>query len=473
MEPIKPNSRPERPQAADADNEPFEDNAAGNEPAEPTKPRLSVKDQFAKNWIVLVVLLVGMMFGGLFLWIQSAKRADLAAQQPVAAVSANIDPQIPSAQSAPQPAPVTPSAQIEEQRRADQAASYNQPAAGPPEDVRDVFAVDTAGRAQRRKQRVLLAAAARRDEAARQAADVDTLETTVQDPVTGSYRSQSLLVPRRRAGSGGSRAAGQAAALPARDTDGTPFETDPNVLAMLSGSPPETRAQYEKMTGRRYRDPAQAALLIAQQEDDPNNAGGAVPDGFNTVKVGNAVKIMAQGQQQQLVPDVFYKCVINGPQTVRTGSVVIMRLVEDAVVSGVTFPKNMIFAAVATVGTNNISLKVDRLGPTRVSADIYNFNYMPGIMIDPNKKIPKADGAGNELRGSATTEVTTAIDRSASAANSVTGVAGRMLTTLIGRSPTNTRLRDVSLPDGYPILITTAAAGQLGPQTPGGATTSR
>jgi len=273
-----------------------------------------------------------------------------------------------------------------------------------------------------------------------------------------------VLVARRRGSAGG----GRRSALPARDVDGTPFETDPDVLAMLSTAPPETRLQYEKMTGRRYRDPLVAAQAIAQQgASNAAGGGGLVYDGFNTVKAGNASKMMAQDQRQELVADVFYKCVINGPQQVRTGSVVIMRLLEDAVVSGVTFRKNMVFAGVASVNSNNISFKIDRLGPTRVSADIYDFNYMPGIMIDPNKKVPRTDGAGNELRNTATTEVTTAIDRSASAANSVTGVAGRMLTTLIGRAPNNTRLRDVFLPDGYPILITTAAAGQPGPQASG------
>ncbi|RPD43942.1 conjugative transposon protein TraM [Hymenobacter sediminis] len=419
------------------------------------------------NWMALAGLLLVLIIGGLLLWLKAAQRAAQQEREPVAAASANIEPEIPSVEAAP-PAPVaSPSAQIEAQRRAEQDAqsAYDQ-------DVVDVFAVDTTGLALRKRRRAQAAAqaAARRAEAARlAAADVDTIETTIQDPATGSYRAQTLVVPRRRltASGGGGRRTGTGSGravrglVPARDVDGTPFETDPDVLAMLGSSPPETRAAYERMTGKRYRDPNQTAQLLATRMSAPGL------DGFNTVKVGNASRMMAQGSQreQQLAPDVFFKCVINGEQKVRTGSVVILRLLEDAVVSGVTFPKNMVFAGVATVGTNNVTLEVNRLGPTRVQADIYDFNYMPGIMIDPVKRVAREAGmAGNELQQQTTQEISTAIDRSASAANSVVGVGGRVAASVLSRPKTRTKLRDVLLPDGYPILITTAAAGQLGPE---------
>ena len=71
--------------------------------------------------------------------------------------------------------------------------------------------------------------------------------------------------------------------------------------------------------------------------------------------------------------------------------------------------------------------------------------------------------AGNDLQQQTTQELSTAIDRSASAANSVVGVGGRIVANVLSRPKTRTKLRDVLLPDGYPILITTAAAGQLDP----------
>ena len=426
------------------------------------------------NWIPLAGLLVLLVAGGLFLWLRSAAQAAQQQKEVVAAASENIEPEIKAAPTEPA-APVSPSAQIEQQRRLEQEAQST-PVRPNTDEVVEAFVADTLGQALRRKRRAAaatLTARRRQEEARLAAADVDTIETTLQDPTTGSYHAQTLVVPRRRPGQAVGASARRASyragrglragLLPATDIDGTPFETDPDVLAMLGSSPPETRAAYERMTGKRFRDPKAAAQTLA------NRANAAGRDGFNTVKVGNSARMMAQGSQAELTPDVFFKCVINGEQKVRTGSVVLLRLQEDAVVSGVTFPKNSVFAGIASVGTNNVMLEVNRLGPTRVAASIYDYNYLPGIMIDPVKRVAKdASLAGQDLQQQSMQEVSTAIDRSASAANSVVGVGGRVAMNVLSRPKTRNKLREVLLPDGYPILITTAAAGQLGPATASG-----
>ena len=457
MEPITSNNdRHEPTPHPDTD---YDHEQSPQRPA-PVEARPTPGELVKKNWLAIAALLVVMLIGSLFMWLKSAQEAARKEQEPVAAASANIEPNIASVEQAPPAEVASPVAQVEAQRRAEMDA-VNAPARVSSDEAAEVFAVDTTGQVLRRKRRV--AAAQRQAEAERiAAADVDTVQTTVRDPTTGSYRSQNVVVPRRPRATGGSarrvaRASRTRTLLPAVDTDGTPFETDPDVLAMLSTSPSETRTSYERMTGKRYRDPAVAARQLA------NRATASGMDGFNTVKSGNSSRMAPGSQQQQLAPDVFFQCAINGEQKVRSGSVVILRLLEDAVISGVTFPKNMVFAAVASVGTNSIDLTVDRLGPTRVDAQIYDFNYMPGIMIDPAKRIAKdAQQAGNDLQLQTTRELSTAIDRSASAANSITGVAGRIGATVLSRPRTRTKLRDVLLPDGYPILITTAAAGQLG-----------
>ena len=445
-----------------------------SETLQSASPKRTPVEILRSNWMAYAGVLVLLIVGGLFMWLKSAQQAAQQAQEPVAAASANIEPEIRSVETAPPAPAASPSANLEAQRRAELDANQA-PTAPTDADVADVFAVDTTGRALRQRRRAQAAALAadRRAEAARRAAaDVDTIETTLQDPATGSYHAQTLVVPRHRLASGNagnatggsSRRTGRSAnsLLPARDADGTPFETDPDVNQMLANSPPATREAYERMTGKRFRDPKRTAQLLADRSDAAGAASGR--DGFNTVKVGNSSRIMAQGgQREQLVPDVFFKGVINGEQKVRTGSVVLLRLLEDAVVSGVTFPKNLVFAGVASVGPNSVQFTVNRLGPTRVDASIYDFNYLPGIAIDPEKRVAKdAALAGNDLQLQTTRELSTAIDRSASAANSVTGVAGRIGASLLSRPRTHTKLRDVLLPDGYPILITTAAAGQLG-----------
>lgn len=475
MESANPNNQaPSMGSPGNDDQERF-----GPERPDPTdKPKATPVELLRKNWMAVALGLLLLVGGGLYLWLRSATQAAQQNKEVVAAASENIEPEIKAAPKAPTEA-VAPSVQMEQQRRQDQEAQ-NAPARPNTDEMVEVFAVDTTGQALRRKRRLAAASASlrRRQEAARvAAADVDTIETTLQDPTTGSYHSETMIVPRRRPGQVAGTAARRASAgtargisrglLPANDTDGTPFETDPDVLAMLGSSPPETRAAYERMTGKRYRDPAAAAQTMANRSNALANMPGA--DGFNTVKVGNSSRMMAQGNQQELVPDVFFKCVINGEQKVRTGSVVMLRLQEDAVVSGVTFPKNSIFAGIASVGTNNVTLEVNRLGPTRVAAQIYDYNYMPGIMIDPVKRVAKdASAAGNDLQRQSTQEVSTAIDRSASAANSAVGVGGRVLLGVLSRPTTRTKLRDVLLPDGYPILITTAAAGQMGPASASG-----
>ncbi|GAB3585746.1 hypothetical protein GCM10027345_34460 [Hymenobacter daeguensis] len=471
MEPANPHTQP--PAMGSAEH----DDAEHFGPQRPTpagQSKATPLETLRNNWLLLTGLLVLLVGMGLLLWLRSATQAAQQKKEVVAAASENIEPEIKAAPTA-AAEPVSPSAQIEQQRRLEQEAQST-PTRPNTDEVAEAFVADTMGQAQRRKQRAaaLTAAARRRQEEGRlAAADVDTIEATVQDPATGSYHAQTLVVPRRRPGqvvgtvarrtSSGAARRARAALLPATDTDGTPFETDPDVLAMLSTSPPETRAAYERMTGKRYRDPRAVAQTLASRASAPGM------DGFNTVKVAGSARMMAQSSQAELVPDVFFKCVINGEQKVRTGSVVLLRLQEDAVVSGVTFPKNTVFAAVATVGTNNVMLEVNRLGPNRVAASIYDYNYMPGIMIDPVKRVAKdASLAGQDLQQQSMQEVSTAIDRSASAANSVVGVGGRVAMGVLSRPKTRTKLRDVLLPDGYPILITTATAGQMGPVTASG-----
>lgn len=444
------------------------------QPDSAAAPKPTPAERLRKNWGAVLLLLLVLLFGGLALWVRSARQAAQAEQQPVAAASTNIEAEIKTPETAPVRSATSPSAQIEMQRRQEQAAQ-NAPAPASSDEVAEAFAVDTTGQAVRKKKRLAAAAVAARqqvEQARLAAADVDTVETTLRDPATGSYRSQTVVVPRQRASAGqGVRLRPRSVRavknpLPATDTDGTPFETNPDVLAMLGASPVETRAAYERMTGKRYRDPKQAAQQIASRAARVPTGAVAVADGFNTVKAGNSSRLMAQGdqnQQDQLVADIFYKCVINGDQKVRSGSVVMLRLVEDAVVSGVTFPKNSIFAAMASVGTNTVTLAVNRLGPARVKADIYDYNYMPGIMIDPVKKVAKdASQMGSDLQNQSTREISTAIDRSASAANSVVGVGGRLASTLLSKTRSQIKLRDVLLPDGYPILITTGGNSAMG-----------
>ena len=142
------------------------------------------------NWLALAGLLLVLIFGGLFLWLQSARQAARQQREPVAAASANIEPAIAR--------PTAPAGRRSRPRprwKPSAAPSRSAERPGPASDqqVIDVFAVDTTGQAlrRRRKAQTDARAASRRAEANRlAAAAVDTMQTTVQDPTTGSYRAK-------------------------------------------------------------------------------------------------------------------------------------------------------------------------------------------------------------------------------------------------------------------------------------------
>ncbi|MCR5890329.1 conjugative transposon protein TraM [Hymenobacter sp. J193] len=226
---------------------------------------------------------------------------------------------------------------------------------------------------------------------------------------------------------------------------------------MLQNLPKGVHDNYERMTGRRYR-----PLLASQQqqvsEADMRRAEMAyIPgmDGFNTVRYRGSNANPAE--EEMILPDIFYRCSIQGTQVVRTGSVVMLRLSEEATFGGVTFPRNMIFSALATVESNRVTLTIDRLGQYKVGVEVYNYSYMPGIMIDPAKRVkPQGqEGLGSSMMQTGSQEISTAIMQTTQAANSWKGIAGRAGVTMLGRLPRGgVRLRDVTLPDGYPVLLT-------------------
>ncbi len=254
---------------------------------------------------------------------------------------------------------------------------------------------------------------------------------------------------------------------PKYDTDGVPFETNDEINLMIAGLPPEVQATYEKMSGRRYRPlPASAGQQAGNAAQNRRAEMAYVPgmDGFNTIRYRGP----GQGPQEEEeapIPDIFYRCSVQGNQVVKTGTVVVLRLAEDATFNGITFPRNMLFSALASVDANRVNLSIDRLGPHRVKVQTFNYAYMPGIMIDPGKRAPVQGGESftGSMQQSGTQELSNAIAQSQQAANSLTGIAGRMAVTMIGRIPkSGQKLRTVALPDGYPLLLSKSQAGQGG-----------
>lgn len=281
---------------------------------------------------------------------------------------------------------------------------------------------------------------------------------------SSSDRSFSAVTPQNQTGFAPKPV--PSAPRPKVDEDGVLFETNDEINLMIAGLPDAVKAQYEKMSGRRFR-PLPAT--VQQQAKDSRTNMAYVPgmDGFNTIRYRGS-NAGPDPEESLNVPDIFYRCSIQGDQNVRSGSVVLLRLTEDATFNGITYPRNMVFSALANVETYRVSLTIDRLGPHRVKIQTYNYAYMPGIMIDPGKRAPSLSNVsiGSTLQQSSTQELSNAIAQSQQAANSLTGVAGRMAITVLGRLPkAGAKLRIVTLPDGYPLLLSKT---QTNVQTVGG-----
>lgn len=421
--------------------------------AAPEKRRVSLGQLVRKYWWALILLILVCLIGGLVLYARMLVREDQASKDPIAGSSANI------AQVVPKPATeevAPPSASEVMAHREDierrEASTEVKPTAD--QLAHTAFPVDTAGKAAQlrtQQQRTTVATST-------QGPVLLPPESPAKQIPTAAAKSRRSITPApAQLSAGKARGVRTARVSPAAVApDGVPYETNEDVNQMLAAAPEASRKVYEQMTGRRYREPT----IV-------NKAAGtaalnALPgmDGFYTIKQG-----AAGTSNGELVPEVFYKCLVNGAQKVRSGSVVLLRLAEDAVISGVTFPKNTVFAGIVSVNSNQVTITVNRLAAYRVEAKIFDYNYLPGIMIDPSKKAPVNPNTGIQLSAQQAgfNELGAAIDRSQSAANSAAGIAARVGTSVIQRLPrSGSRLRDVLLPDGYPILITTATAGQVG-----------
>lgn len=101
-------------------------------------------------------------------------------------------------------------------------------------------------------------------------------------------------------------------------------------------------------------------------------------------------------RQQISMPsnNTLFKACIHGDQTVVTGSTVRMRMLEDAVVSGMKIPANTLFYGVATLGANRLEVVVNNLkvGNTisPVSFVIFDNDAMEGLNLPNNMKAQAA-----------------------------------------------------------------------------------
>ena len=467
-----------------------DDEQGGNAPDVAPLPKPTFTQQVLDNKMMAAGVLVVLLFIGLYFWYDSAVTAAENAPPP-SAVSVEGLTQAPQLADAMDPMSATEQSLDRDRPQPEQASAdiiLSQTGTADEQGTGPNVPLEGTERPATRQQQ-----ADYRSQAAfaGRANNTDSVTVTTRDPNTGQFvqtRQARQRVPLSRGESsprsGGVRSGGQSyrraesfsevtpqnqsarqpvrvAPRPTHAPDGVPYETNDEINMMIAGLPVEVQAQYERMSGRRYR--PLPANVDQSGGRDRRNEMAYIPgmDGFNTIRYRGS---NAGAEEETPIPDIFYRCSVLGTQQIRTGSVVELRLQEDATFEGITYPRNMVFSALATVETNRVMLDIQRLGTYRVKVQTFNYAYMPGIMIDPGKRQPSPDGGmGGALQQGGYNEISQAISQSQQAANSWQGIAGRVGVTLISRAPrAGQKLRLVTLPDGYPLLLSQASAGSNG-----------
>ena len=92
---------------------------------------------------------------------------------------------------------------------------------------------------------------------------------------------------------------------------------------MIANLPDEVKATYEKMSGKRYRPlPASAQQQAGNSAKDRRAEMAYVPgmDGFNTIRYRGLGSAQGDEQEEEApIPDIFYRCSVQGDQIVKTG----------------------------------------------------------------------------------------------------------------------------------------------------------
>lgn len=134
-----------------------------------------------------------------------------------------------------------------------------------------------------------------------------------------------------------------------------------------------------------------------KKEDTPKPKPGSAMDSLvnsQPIYIAENGKRMRKQQESMPSSNTLFKACIHGDQTVVTGSTVRMRMLEDAVISGMKIPANTLFYGVATLGASRLEVVVNTLkvGNTisPVSFIIYDNDAMEGLNLPNNMKAQAA-----------------------------------------------------------------------------------
>jgi hypothetical protein len=114
-------------------------------------------------------------------------------------------------------------------------------------------------------------------------------------------------------------------------------------------------------------------------------------EGFNTIVVSSKKSAENTTNKEFTSPKRYYKAVVYGNQTVRSGSQVRIRLLESFIIDGQTIPPNSLCTGIAILGSNRVSIALTSVQvhgqSVSIKSIVFDKDLLPGIAFTNETEI--------------------------------------------------------------------------------------
>lgn len=129
-------------------------------------------------------------------------------------------------------------------------------------------------------------------------------------------------------------------------------------------------------------------IKVSKNEIIPEN------EGFNTVVVSSKKSAENTPNKEFTSPKRYYKAVIYGNQTVRSGSQVRIRLLESLTVDGQTIPTNSLCTGIALLGSNRVTIALTSVQvhgqQMSIKSIVFDKDLLPGIAFSNETEVQQS-----------------------------------------------------------------------------------
>jgi len=192
-----------------------------------------------------------------------------------------------------------------------------------------------------------------------------------------------------------------------------------------------------------------------------NNAMLPETEGFNTVVISSRKSAENAPNKEFTSPKRYYKAVIYGNQTVRSGSQVRIRLLESLTVDGQTIPPNSLCTGIAILGSNRVAIALTSVQVHGQQMSIKNIVFdkdlLPGIAFTNETEMQKS------IRQQRNSGIDQASNDAFNAIPQIGGTAGAALSTGVGvingisksirYGGVQKNIGEITLEEGYRVFI--------------------